>query len=184
MSNPYANWARRQSSRGPAPAVPTGVTIASMGAAAPASIPPAPAGFAWCMHPQAGLVLVPLEGASPIPSVQYPHTPPVARSHPGMMPPTPAKVETCLLVHPGNRDTYAELLATLPELAPPSGYDSMKGNPDPRVVAECQSCPEFTRGSDGAVHPESGLRARGDQSTVAPHVVAARQAAALTAGEN
>ena len=181
--NPYANWARRQSSRGPAPAVPSGDPIASMGAADPASISPAPAGFAWCMHPQAGLVLVPLEGASPVPAMQYPHTPPVARSRPGMLPPTPAKVETCMLVHPGNRDTYAELLATLPELVPPSGYDAMKGNPDPQVVADCQGCAELTRGSDQAVHPEAGLRARGDQGSVAPSIVAARQAAALTAGE-
>lgn len=179
MSN-YANWARRQSSRGSVPSVPPGVPIASNGVA-PASIPQAPPGYAWCMHPTAGMVLVPLDGGG----YQVPQSPaPMPRavlSRPGFSPPT-APVETCLLVHPGNRDTYAEMLATLPDLVPPTGYDAMKGNPDPRVVAECQSAVELMGGSDGAVHPESGLRARG--GSVSADVVSQRVRAATDPEKN
>ena len=42
-----------------------------------------------------------------------------------------------MLVKPGDRDTYAELLATLPELVPDhSPYDAMTGNPAPSTIVE------------------------------------------------
>ena len=51
--------------------------------------------------------------------------------------PAPKPVETCLLVKPDKRDPYAELLATLPELAPnTSPYDAMEGTLSPATIVE------------------------------------------------
>jgi hypothetical protein len=66
-------------------------------------------------------------------------------------------IETCQLVKPGNRDTYAEFLATQPELVPDSGYNAEAGNPNPAVVAELRGLAEY-QSQDMAVNPGAPLR--------------------------
>lgn len=53
-------------------------------------------------------------------------------------------VETCALVKPGDRDTYAELLEKLPDIVPDNNpYDAMAGNPSPQTIAEMAGVTEF-----------------------------------------
>jgi hypothetical protein len=51
--------------------------------------------------------------------------------------------QTCLIVKPGDRDTYAEMLSSVPSLAEDSPYDAMDGNPSPETVAALQGVSEF-----------------------------------------
>lgn len=153
----WNSWAQRKLSRGghapeSAPAPP-----AAQPQVAPTSLPlPAP-GYAWAMHPEYGPIMVPLQPAFPSPPrqpqgvtpfvpqpVRYASTPHMAGAFT-----TSAPVTTSTLVKPGNRDTYAELLATIPDLVPPSGYDSMAGVPDPSVVQELAGMPEYRTVGEG-----------------------------------
>jgi hypothetical protein len=68
-----------------------------------------------------------------------------------------------MLVKPGNRDTYAEFLDTLPDMVPPSNYDAMAGNPNPEVARELGSLQEYnflgsgaTPGTPSVAFPETG----------------------------
>jgi hypothetical protein len=78
--------------------------------------------------------------------------------HGGLPAGSPAAfAETCLLVKPGNRDTYAEFLATQPELVADPGYNAEAGNPNPAVAAELRGLAEY-QGNDLAVNPDAPLR--------------------------
>jgi hypothetical protein len=46
----------------------------------------------------------------------------------------PKEFTSCELVKPGNVDTYAAMLANVPELVADSGYDSMNGQPSPETL--------------------------------------------------
>ena len=76
-----------------------------------------------------------------------------------------ARVETCVLVKPGDKDPYAELLAGLPDLVPDNGgYDAMAGNPSPLTVQECGQTSEFATSQDGQAmraFPEGAVLSRG-----------------------
>jgi hypothetical protein len=139
-------------------------------AAAPApTLPPPPVGFAWSI--QGGQYILVQLAPQPIhmaparttivapvrqPAGVAPFTP--QSIHSGMPVGSPAGfVETCQLVKPGNRDTYAEFLATQPELVPDQGFNAEAGNPNPAVIAELRGLPEY-QGQDGAVNPEAPLR--------------------------
>jgi hypothetical protein len=53
-------------------------------------------------------------------------------------------VETCLLVKPDARDTYADLLSTLPDLVPPDErYNAMEGRISPETLAAVGNIPEL-----------------------------------------
>jgi hypothetical protein len=76
-----------------------------------------------------------------------------------------ARVETCVLVKPADKDPYAELLANLPDLVPDNGgYDAMAGNPNPLTLQECGQTSEFAMSQDGQpmrAFPEGAVLARG-----------------------
>lgn len=152
----YKNWAQRRTSRGgqataPATHVPT---------AAPAqTLPAPPPGYAWATHPQHGFIMVPMAQPSSAPAI----TPPI-RQPAGVRPFVPQaltspfppgrgteRVETCVLVKPGDKDTYADMLAGLTDLVPDmsGGYDAMAGNPSPTTVQETAGCTEFSQTQDG-----------------------------------
>lgn len=146
----WKNWADRKFSRGrspdPAPAPSTQPQYAPPPAAQAAqTLPPAPSGYAWAAHATAGWILVPLGGGATPASISAPLRAPgtvpyVAQVHRVN---APAPVETCTLVKQGDRDTYAELLATLPDLVSPSGFDAMSGRPSPLVQQELSGLAEF-----------------------------------------
>jgi hypothetical protein len=78
---------------------------------------------------------------------------PVSPGQPGRVIPFPT-TRTCELVKPGDRDPYAELLAQVPDLAPPSnGYDAMAGNSAPEVQEELRRAASagLIQGSHGAL---------------------------------
>ena len=119
MSDFHA-WAQRRQSRG-------GHQPQEPGAPAPApraqqTLPPPPPGQAWAWHPSGQYILVPLTTPTAPPSSGQVLQPPVrqpsgvvpfARQHyASQQPPgAPCKtVETCVLVKPGDRDAYAEML--------------------------------------------------------------------------
>lgn len=139
MTIDYGSWGQRAVSKGSQAQAPmTSKQVPPM--ANLAQLPPPPAGYAWALHPQGMMVLMPMQMApqpyaAPIPPPQQPQQPwgtPAGAT----LPPGGPRVETCTLVRPGNRDTYAELLERLPDLAPPSGYDAMAGNPSPESMGE------------------------------------------------
>lgn len=147
----FRSWAMRRQSRGghqqPSASPPT--------AASPVTLPPPPHGYAWGLHPSGQYVLLPLITPAAAPS-SPPLQPPIrqpsglvpfARPQFGSMQPpgAPSKaVETCTLVKPGNVDTYANLLAQLPDIVPDnSPYDAMAGNPSPQTIAEMGGVTEF-----------------------------------------
>ena len=148
----FHSWAQRRQSRG-------GHQPQESGFSAPVpraqqTRPPPPAGDAWGYHQSGQFVLVPLAtSAAPAPAPLQPpiRQPsaviPFARPQFGseQPPAAPAKmVETCALVKPGDRDTYAELLEKLPDIVPDtSPYDAMAGNPSPQTVAEMAGVTEF-----------------------------------------
>ena len=78
-----------------------------------------------------------------------------------------ARVETCVLVKPGDKDTYGELLANLPDLVPDNGgYDAMAGNPSPLTIQECGGAMEFAISQDHQAmraYPEGAILFRGSQ---------------------
>lgn len=95
------------------------------------------------------MVLVPLQpNTIPVPPRQ-PQFAPVVRSHVPMARP----IQTCALVKPGNRDTYAEVLAGVPDLVPATTYDAMVGNVDPLTQQELASFPEYATAMHGEDAP-------------------------------
>ena len=150
----FRQWAQRRQSRG-------GHQPQEPGAPAPApraqqTLPPPPPGQAWAWHPSGQYILVPLATPtappSSLPALQPPvrqpsGVAPYARPQFGSEQPpgSPSKaVETCALVKPDARDTYAELLAQIPDIVPDtSPYDAMAGNPSPQTVAEMAGVTEF-----------------------------------------
>jgi hypothetical protein len=110
---------------------------------APLTLPP---GYGYLVHPTLGIVLVPLSGLQ-VPSVVLdpasvsacqPTNIPVVQPRPFSRP-----SDTCTLVRPGDRDTYAELLQRLPDLVPPTNYDAMNGNFSPETLADVSGTAEF-----------------------------------------
>ena len=166
----FSSWAARRSGRGQRQAEePRAVQQAS----AP-TLPAPPAGYAWGFH-NGGYILVPL--GQPAQSAQPAFVPP-PRQPSGMRPFVPqpitsqfpsghatARVETCVLVKPADKDPYAEMLAGLPDLVPDNGgYDAMAGNPAPLTLQEVGSVPEFATSQDGQAmraFPEGAVLARG-----------------------
>lgn len=142
------SWAMRRQSRGGHP------EAAPPAPRAQQALPLPPAGYAWGLHGNQ-YILVPLTTPAAAPS-SPPLQPPIrqpsgvvpfARPQFGSMQPpgAPSKaVETCTLVKPGNVDTYANLLAQLPDIVPDnSPYDAMAGNPSPQTIAEMGGVTEF-----------------------------------------
>jgi hypothetical protein len=176
----WKNWAQRRAGRqGNVPADPGSPSVAAppiLGAqnpSSPGALPPPPAGYGYVMHPQLGWMLAPLSHVAPAPQV-LPLAPPQTRATPqaaafGSVPSRP--IESTTLVKSGNRapDTYALLLANVPDLLPPGQYDAMTGNPDPAVAAELRGFGEFND-LGGAVNPEAPPRAylRAPSDAVAP----------------
>ena len=150
----WEKWAQRKMSQprvaasgpGQAASLPRPSQVGS--SAPPGSPPP---GYAWCAHPSAGWVLMALvpQSTTFIPApVRQPDGVgpfcPVPIGYPQLRPGQIAPQErTCVLVKPGDRDLYAELLARVPSLVPVSQYDAMSGRPDPQVQAELGNLPEF-----------------------------------------
>jgi hypothetical protein len=123
-----------------------------------------------------GYVLVPLAPAA-APTTAPVYAPP-PRQPSGVVPFVPQpltsqfppghatpRVETCVLVKPGDKDTYGDLLAGLPDLVPDNGgYDAMAGNPSPLTVQECGGAMEFATSQDHQAmraYPEGSILSRG-----------------------
>lgn len=141
----WNEWARRQAGRpkvvsqeqAPAPAPPT--------QPAQPTLPPPPSGFAYRLDANQGYVLVPITQATPVVApppraagtVPYGDHPQAlaAQRPPGVVLSRPAR--TCVLVKPGNKDTFAELLQGLPDL---TGGQSAAYEQE--ALAEIQSMPE------------------------------------------
>jgi hypothetical protein len=170
----YSNWAQRRSGRGNQP--PQTERAPTAPARPPRQLDLPPPGYVWATHPTMGYVLVPLAQVS-APTTGPTFVPP-PRQPSGLVPFVPqpitsqfppghptARVETCMLVKPGDRDTYAEVLAGLPDLVPDNGgYDAMAGHPAPLTVQECGSAIEFAQANDGQAmraYPEGSVLARG-----------------------
>ena len=167
----FSSWAQRRTGRGQRPAE---EPRQAQQQAAPAVLPLPPAGYAWGFQ-NGGYILVPLSPqAAPVqsafvppprqpsgvrPFVQQPITSQFAPGH------ATARVETCVLVKPGDKDPYADLLASLPDLVPDNGgYDAMAGNPAPMTMQEAGNCTEFVTSQDGQpmrAFPEGAVLARG-----------------------
>ena len=149
----FHSWAQRRQSRGGHQ--PQAPIVSPPTAASPAVLPPPPVGYAWGLH-GSQYILVPLTTPTAPPSSVQVLQPPVrqpsgvvpfARQHyASQQPPgAPCKtVETCVLVKPGDRDTYAEMLEQVPDIVPDNNpYDAMAGNPSPQTVAEMAGVTEF-----------------------------------------
>jgi hypothetical protein len=164
----FSSWAARRTGRGQRQAE---EPRAVQQQAASPTLPAPPAGYAWGYH-NGGYILVPLGQAA------QPAFVPPTRQPSGMRPFVPqpitsqfapghatARVETCVLVKPADKDPYAELLAGLPDLVPDNGgYDAMAGNPSPLTVQEAGNCSEFATSQDGKAmraFPEGAVLARG-----------------------
>lgn len=133
----YTDWSSRYTGRG-APEEPPQPTQE------PPQLVTPPPGYTWAYDGRQ-YVLVATNTQPPIPQpVVSPYAAPrVAQPYPqGPTPPRRGvpprqRVETCMLVKPGDRDPYAELLDGLPDLAPDAGgYDAMAGNPNPALANE------------------------------------------------
>lgn len=169
----WSSWAARRTGRGPTQPQPQAPrTVAPP---PPEVLAPPPPGYAWAVQGN-GYVLVPL--VQPQAFVAPPRQPagvrpfvPQAITSP--FPPGAAmrKVETCVLVKPGDRDPYADFMASVPDLVPDDGqYDAMAGRPNPLTVQEAGAAAEFVesmpeRPSDSAdmrrAFPEGAQLVRG-----------------------
>ena len=160
----YARWAQRRAGRGErAPqAEPQQPIFQRASSPPPATLPMPPPGYAWATHPQHGFIMVAISSVPAQPAAPTTFTPPprqpsgvvpfVPQPLTSQMPPGHAtpRVETCVLVKPGNKDTYSDLLAQLPSLAPDNGgYDAMAGNPSPETVQAVGGCSEFAMSQNG-----------------------------------
>lgn len=143
----YKDWAHRRASRG---------TPNNQAAAAPVQtapvLPMPPPGYAYAAHPQYGYILVPLQQMAPPPAYAspmqqpqgvIPYVPNAAAPHTAARVLPFARPKTCALVKEGDVDTYANMLANVPDLVPPSGYDAMTGNPSPETVQELSGISEY-----------------------------------------
>lgn len=153
----WNNWGKKFISKGgggpprePGEHSPPGRAPGGPPAAAP--LPPPPPGYGWAWHPQYGYMAVPLQQAAPAPPpAPAAYYPPPSQARPAQ-PQAPARVlpfqrpQTCQLVRPGNRDTYAELLETIPDLVAPQQFDG----PSPETLAELAHLPEFHDVGPGA----------------------------------
>jgi hypothetical protein len=165
----WKSWAQRRVSRGGHPPSPDPVERQAPTQQAPEGTPPAPAppGYAWLAHPQMGFVLMPLQSIIPPPVIPAPaHQPQGTQSflprpqngHASMvMDPTERPLNTSLLVRPASapagqdpEGVWAAEMARAPDLAGPSRYDAINGNPDPAVLQELRSFPEFHFKGPGA----------------------------------
>ena len=162
----WKQWAQRKTGRGnnvepspvAAPPAPSAMVPAQQ------TLPPAPPGYAWTHNPSVGFVLIPLNQPAAIPApLRQPGTVPY-HATPRF---TEEPVETCTLVRKGDRDTYAELLATIPDLVPPSQYDAIKGRPDPQVARELAGVAEYHSVGDAA-NPDSSTDAYPKRGIHAP----------------
>ena len=121
-------------------------------------LPLPPQGYAWG-YQNGTYILIPLQAQPPQPAQpqQQPQYVPPPRQPQGLQPflqqplgssfppghATP-RVETCVLCKPGNVDTYADLLAQLPDLVPPdTRFDAMDGRPNPETLAAVGNIPEL-----------------------------------------
>lgn len=165
MNDDWQKWANRRNGRaGNVPADPGGNRMAPAPQPQAPTLPPAPPGYAWAAHPQAGFILVPLnapaapQGPPGWQAPQYQQAPQYApQAQPQVAYRAPRSIETNALVKPGPED-YARFMAGVPDLMPDSGYDSMAGNPHPLVAQELANLPEYQDRS-GAVHPDTPTRA-------------------------
>jgi hypothetical protein len=140
------------------------------------ALPLPPPGYGWTIDARGQYMCVPL--APPVAPTTGPVFVPPPRQPSGLRPfvpqpltsPFPAghatpRVETCVLVKPGDKDTYSDLLAQLPDLVPDNGgYDAMAGRPSPETVREIGGLPEFATSQDGQAmraFPEGAVLARG-----------------------
>lgn len=169
----FSSWAQRRAGRGGQPPR----SEPSVQAARPAqTLPLPPPGYAWGLHPNGGYILVIMP--TPTAPTTAPTFVPPPRQPSGLVPFVPQpltsqfppghatpRVETCVLVKPGDKDTYGELLAGLPDLVPDNGgYDAMAGNPAPLTVQECGGTMEFAQSNDGQAmraYPDGAVLARG-----------------------
>lgn len=180
----WQKWAQRRMSRegtpqaAPPPAVTPAAPLppAPPVASPPSSLPAPPPGYTWAQHPQYGLIAVPLAPAIPPPvrtpqgTVPFVAGPPVAQPQHagGRVIPFPAGHGSCELVKPGNRDTYAELMAGVPDLVQAGVVQA--GSAD-AVAAELRGLPEFAsasadvtaypKGTEGLVQKVEDLRPGG-----------------------
>ena len=148
MSQNWRDWANRRSGRGGAPA--EAHHQPPQQAAYPQLAPPPP-GYAWAQTP-AGIMLVQVapQSSFPPPVRQpqgvVPYVNPGAPAYvPGAPPPSAYQPppKSCVLVRDGGVDKWAETLASLPDLVPPTPYDAMSGRTNPAVLAELGGMPEF-----------------------------------------
>ena len=156
------DWARRRSGQ----PQPQATAAPRMPAAAPA-LPIPPPGYAWAVS-NGQYVCVPLIQPQTAPQLVAPVRQPAGvvpfspqpLTSPGFPGQPSSRAETCVLVKPGDKDTYADLLDTLPSMAPDisTGYDAMSGRPSPTTLAEIKGCAEAF-GDQTAPHPDAPLRA-------------------------
>lgn len=79
------------------------------------------------------------------------------------------RIETCVLVKPGDKDPYRDLLGALPEVVPDQsgGFDAMAGRPSPTTLAELQGCPE-AMGDATSPNPDAPLRSFPEGAALLP----------------
>lgn len=171
------DWARRRASSGnqqqeraaPAP---------SARQAAPALAAPPP-GFTWALLggqyvliqaqqvtqsvPAPAIVAPVRQPARVVPYAPQPLTGPLAPGHAG------PRIETCVLVKPGDKDPYRDLLGALPEVVPDQsgGFDAMAGRPSPTTLAELQGCSE-AMGDATSPNPDAPLRSFPEGAALLP----------------
>jgi len=173
----FSHWAQRRAGRGNQPPQNDRQAAPVKQAAAPAvQLPLPPPGYAWTVDAYGRYMAVPI--APPVAPTTGPvYAPPprqpsglvpyVQQSITSQMPPGHAtsRIETCVLVKPGDKDTYGDMLAQLPDLVPDNGgYDAMAGNPSPLTIQECGGLTEFARANDAQsirAYPEGSVLSRG-----------------------
>lgn len=133
----FQDWASRHTGRAghkaapPAPARAPGTV--------PSELAPPPPGWAYVPNAQYGFVLVPLTAPATAPMAHGQRVQPPHGGHPLSGPPAPEvrapAFASCELVKSSGVDPYAELMAGVPDLVPPTGYDAMDGRPSPVTSA-------------------------------------------------
>ena len=161
------DWARRRMGAGQ-PQRPQPQAAPRMPSAAPA-LPMPPPGYTWAVS-NGQYVCIPLASPPIVAPVRQPAgtVPYIPQPITGQFPQGQAGpvAETCVIVKPGDRDPYAELLARTPEyggIPASSGYDAMAGRQSPETIAAGAS---LTVDMD-APHPEAPTRAYPDGASLA-----------------
>jgi hypothetical protein len=172
----FSSWAQRRAGRGGQPPGERAQPATAAPSRPAQQLPLPPPGYAWTIDQYGRYMAVPL--APPAPATTAPIYAPPPRQPAGLRPFVPqpltsqmppghatARVETCVLVKPGDKDTYGDMLANLPDLVPDNGgYDAMAGNPSPLTVQECGGSSEFAMSNDGQsmrAYPEGAVLSRG-----------------------